>query len=90
MIVEVTGQPPEAAPAPLRLADANALALTVVATRAGDDEPDRVGLANLLRRASHLAVDHADRLAEISLGEVVVAGKGDGAVVVDAEIALRP
>lgn len=90
VIVEVTGQPPEAAPAPLRLADANALALTVVATRAGDDEPDRVGLANLLRRASHLAVDHADRLAEISLGEVVVAGKGDGAVVVDAEIALRP
>lgn len=89
VVVEVAGQPPEAAPAPLRLADANALAQTVVATRAGDDDPDRVGLANLLRRASHLAVDHGDRLAEIHLADIVVGGRGDGAIVVDAEILVR-
>ncbi|MEZ4404285.1 MAG: acetate--CoA ligase family protein [Kofleriaceae bacterium] len=89
VVVEVAGQPPEAAPAPLRLVDANALAATVVATRAGDAELDRVGLANLLRRASHLAVDHSDSVAELSLGRVIVAGRGGETVVVDAEARLR-
>ena len=89
IIVEAAGQPPEAAPAPLRLADANALAAGLSATRAGDDDLDRVGLANVLRRASHLAVDHADVIAELHLGRVVVPPERGGAVVVDAELRLR-
>jgi hypothetical protein len=39
--------PLAAAPAPLRLIDAQALAAQVAASRAGDPEPDRTGLANL-------------------------------------------
>ncbi len=89
VVVEAPGQPPEAAPAPLRVADAAALAAVVVATRAGDDEPDRVGLANLLRRASHLTVDHADAIARLELGRIVVGAKGGDTLVVDAEIELR-
>ncbi|MBK9031732.1 MAG: acetate--CoA ligase family protein [Myxococcales bacterium] len=89
LIVELAGQPPEAAPAPLRLADATALAAVLVATRAGEDEPDRVGLANVLRRASHLAVDHADVIGELILGRIVVAASRGDTIVVDAEIRLR-
>lgn len=90
VIVETPGQPPEAAPAPLRVADAAALAAVVIATRAGDDEPDRVGLANLLRRASHLTVDHAGQITRLDLGRIVVGPKGAETLVVDAEITLAP
>jgi hypothetical protein len=73
-----------AAPAPLRLADARSLAAAVVASRAGDPEPDREGLANLLRRASHLVVDLDATLARLELPRVVVGGRGARTVVADA------
>ncbi|HWO18507.1 MAG TPA: acetate--CoA ligase family protein [Kofleriaceae bacterium] len=78
------GAPLAAAPAPLRLTDAQALAAQVVASRAGEPEPDRSGLANLLRRASHLVVDLDARLAAIELTRVVVGGRGARTLVVDA------
>ena len=78
-----------AAPAPLRLIDAQALAAQVAASRAGDPDPDRTGLANLLRRASHLAVDLGDRLARLELPRVLVGGRGARTLVVDALTELR-
>ena len=67
-MLEVPGSPQViAAPCPLRLIDAEASARTVIASRAGDPEPDRIGLANLLRRASHLVVDQDERLTRIEL-----------------------
>jgi hypothetical protein len=73
-----------AAPAPLRLVDAQSLAAQVVASRAGDPEPDRTGLANLLRRVSHLVVDHGARLVRVELPRVIVGGRGSRTLVVDA------
>lgn len=73
-----------AAPAPLRLLDAQRLAAAMVASRAGDPEPDRAGLANLLRRASHLVADLGDRLVRLDLPRVVVGGRGSRTVVADA------
>jgi hypothetical protein len=73
-----------AAPAPLRLHDAKELAAALIATRASDPEPDRVGLANILRRASHLAVDLDDRLRSLELSRVIVGGRGSRSVVADA------
>jgi hypothetical protein len=85
VVVDAPGAPGIiAAPAPLRLIDATALATSVVASRAGDPEPDRIGLANLLRRASHLVCDLGDRLAHLELPRVVVGGRGALAVVADA------
>jgi len=89
VVVEVPGHAPVAAPAPLRVADANALASALVATRAGEGEPDRTALANVLRRASHLAVDHAERIARLELGVIVVGVKGERTVVVDAATVLK-
>jgi hypothetical protein len=89
VIVEVAGVGAVAAPAPLRVVDAAALAAAVTATRAGEPEPDRVALANLLRRASHLAVDHDARFERVELGRVIAAPKGTRTLVVDAEIILR-
>jgi hypothetical protein len=90
VVVEVTGVPgPLAAPAPLRAVDATALAAAVTASRAGEPEPDRVALANLLRRASHLAADHAARFERVELGRIIVGSKGGKTLVVDAEITLR-
>jgi len=77
-----------AAPAPLRLVDAQALAAQVVASRAGEPELDRAGLANVLRRASHLVVDLGDRLARLELPRVIVGGRGARTLVVDAAAAL--
>ncbi|MCB9562727.1 MAG: acetate--CoA ligase family protein [Kofleriaceae bacterium] len=83
--IEVAGAPaPVAAPAPLRLVDAAMLAAAVTATRAGEPEPDRVALANLLRRATHLAVDQG--FERVELGRVIAAPKGARSLVVDAEI----
>jgi hypothetical protein len=73
-----------AAPAPLRLIDAMALARQVVASRAGDPEPDRTLLANLLRRVSHLVVDLDRRIVRMELPRVVVGGRGARTLVVDA------
>jgi len=73
-----------AAPAPLRLEDAQALAAQLVASRAGDPEPDRTGLANLLRRASHLVVDLSPRMTRLELVRVVIGGRGARTLVVDA------
>ena len=72
-----------AAPAPLRLVDASTLAAQVVASRAGEPDPDRGELANLLRRASHLVVDLDDRLVRLELPRVVVGGRGARTLVVD-------
>jgi hypothetical protein len=85
VVLDAPGAAPvAAAPAPLRLHDANALAAQVVASRAGEPEPDRTELANLLRRASHLAVDLGDRLVRLDLPRVVVGGRGARTLVVDA------
>jgi acetyltransferase len=85
VVLDAPGAPQiAAAPAPLRLLDAQRLAAAIVATRAGDPEPDRAGLANLLRRASHLVVDLGDRLSKLELPRVVVGGRGSRSVVVDA------
>jgi hypothetical protein len=81
--LEINGQV-FAAPAPLRALDARALAGSLVASRAADSEPDRAGLAQLLRRASHLAVDLGDRLVRLELPRIVVGGRGARSVVVDA------
>ncbi|HTJ42623.1 MAG TPA: acetate--CoA ligase family protein [Kofleriaceae bacterium] len=88
-VVEVAGAPPIAAPAPLRVADAERLAAAVASTRAGEAEPDRTGLANVLRRASHLAADHAERIAKLELGRIVIGARGARTLVVDASIDLR-
>ncbi len=73
-----------AAPAPLRAIDAHALAAQVVASRAGEPEPDRAGLANLLRRASHLVVNLDSRIVRLDLPRVVVGGRGTRTLVIDA------
>jgi hypothetical protein len=85
VIVDVPGAPTiAAAPAPLRLLDAQALASVLVASRASDQDPDRTGLANLLRRASHLVVDLGDKLAKFELPRVVVGARGSRTLVADA------
>jgi hypothetical protein len=84
VVLETPGGQPAAAPAPLRLIDAQTLAAHVAASRAGDPDPDRTGLANLLRRASHLAVDLGDRVARLELPRIVVGGRGARTLVVDA------
>lgn len=89
VVLDAPGAPQIAAPAPLRLIDAQALAAHVVASRAGDPEPDRSGLANLLRRASHLVVDVGDRIETLELPRVVVGGRGARTLVVDAAMRLR-
>lgn len=89
VIVEAPGLPPAAAPAPLRLVDATRLSQHLIATRAGEPEPDRVALANLLRRASHLAADLEDRVSRVELARVVVGSRGDRTLVIDAAIELR-
>ncbi len=83
VVLEVNGHV-AAAPAPLRPLDAQALAAAVVASRAGDAEPDRAGLANLLRRASHLVADLDTRLVRLELPRIVVGGRGARTVVADA------
>lgn len=89
VIVEAPGLPPAAAPAPLRLADAALLAGHLIATRAGEPEPDRVALANLLRRASHLAADLEARVSLLEMSRIVVGSRGDRTLVIDAAIELR-
>ncbi|HEY0253711.1 MAG TPA: acetate--CoA ligase family protein [Kofleriaceae bacterium] len=83
VVLEINGAV-AAAPAPLRQLDAISLAASVVASRAADAEPDRAGLATLLRRASHLAADLGDRVVRIELPRIVVGGRGARTVVVDA------
>ena len=87
--VVLDGPQVAAAPAPLRLVDAQALAAAVVSSRAGDPEPDRAGLANLLRRVSHFAVDLGDRLVRVELPRVIVGGRGSRTVIADAWCELR-
>ncbi len=78
-----------AAPAPLRLVDAQTLAAHLIASRAGDADLDRAGLANLLRRASHLVVDQGARLASLELSRIIVGGRGARTLVVDAHAELQ-
>lgn len=85
VVVDAPGaQQIAAAPAPLRLVDAETLARAMVASRASDPDPDRTGLANLLRRASHFAVDLDRRIVKLELPRVVVGGRGSRTVVADA------
>jgi hypothetical protein len=79
---------PMAGPAPLRLADARLLAAHLPSSRSGDPDPDRVALANLLRRASHLVVDHEDRIERLLMDRILVGGPRT--MVVDARLVLRP
>jgi hypothetical protein len=89
VIVDIGGAPgPIAAPAPLRPIDARELARYVEASRVGDPEPDREALAELLRRASHMVVAHQDVFVSLDLARVIVAPRGQGAVVVDARAVL--
>jgi hypothetical protein len=93
VVLDVPGAPQiAAAPAPLRLLDAQTLANAIGSSRAGDPDLDRTGLANLLRRASHLVVDLDDRITKLELPRVVVGGRGSRSVVVDAwcELASPP
>lgn len=84
-VLEIPGASQIAAyPAPLRSADAHALAAAMVASRAADPEPDRAGLANLLRRASFIVADLDTRIVRLELPRVVVGGRGARSVVVDA------
>ncbi len=87
VVLEVNGHV-IAAPAPLRPIDALVLASAVIASRAGDAEPDRAGLAMVLRRASHLVVDLDTKLDRLELPRIVVGGRGSRTVVVDAWCAL--
>ncbi len=83
VMVEVSGWPaPLAAPAPLRSLEAAELAALVTSSRAGEAEPDRPALAELLRRASFL-VARGD-IASLDLLRVVAGAQGDRAIVVDA------
>ena len=84
VLLDAPGTGQLAAPAPLRLIDAQGLAAQVAASRAGDPEPDRAGLANLLRRVSHLAADLGERLERLDLPRVVVGGRGARTLVIDA------
>jgi hypothetical protein len=90
VVLDAPGSPQlAAAPAPLRLLDAQDLAAHVSASRAGDPDVDRAGLANLLRRASHVVVDLEATIAELELARVIVGGRGARTVVVDASLTLR-
>ncbi len=90
VVLDAPGAPQlAAAPAPLRLIDAQALAAHLVASRAGDPELDRAGLADLLRRASHLVVDLDGRVAVLELARIVIGGRGARTLVVDAFAELR-
>jgi hypothetical protein len=85
VVLDVPGAPQiAAAPCPLRLLDAQMLANTIGSSRAGDPDLDRTGLANLMRRASHLVVDLGDGIEKLELPRVVVGGRGSRTVVVDA------
>ncbi|MSP17736.1 MAG: hypothetical protein EXR73_14220 [Myxococcales bacterium] len=87
--VTVPGAPrPLAAPAPLRKTDAEDLAAALESSRAGDTPPDRAALADLLHRASHVAVDREAEVESIDLARVIVAARGDGALVADVRIRL--
>jgi hypothetical protein len=91
VVLDVPGAPQvQAAPAPLRLVDAQRMACTIGASRAGDLDLDRNGLANLLRRASHLVVDLDERITKLELPRIVVGGRGSRTVVVDAWCELVP
>lgn len=88
VVIDVPGAPePIAAPAPLREVDALDLARHVEATRAGDLEPDREALARLLLGAAALVAD-CPRITKLELPRIVVAARGDAAVVVDARAEL--
>lgn len=78
-----------AAPAPLRLIDAQMLAAHVVASRSGEPDLDRIGLADVMRRASHLVVDLEAKLVRLDLPRVVVGGRGARTLVVDASAERR-
>lgn len=80
---------PAAALAPLRPIDAQAMARHVVASRAGDKDPDWDALSDLLIHASHM-VSENPRLVSVELNRVIVRTQGDGAVVIDARATLQP
>jgi len=84
---EGAGAPLVAAPAPLRRADAQALAEDERILRRGRGELDLTALGDTLFRLSWLAFELGDRLEEIRLERLVVTARtpgGAGAIVVDA------
>ena len=88
VVLNAPGAQLAAAPAPLRAIDAESLAAHVITSRADDPDPDRRGLANILRRTSHLVVD-VDQIATLELPRVIVGGRGATTIVVDAAATLR-
>ena len=74
--------------APLRPIDSESMARQVIASRAGDIDPDWAALASLLVAASHLVADN-DRVRILELSRVVIGAAGEGVMVVDAKATLR-
>jgi ATP-grasp domain len=88
VLVDVAGTPgPIAAPAPLRVVEAEELARHVEASRVGDAQPDRHALADLLRRASFLGCH--ERIESLDLCRIIAAAREGGVVVADARATLR-
>lgn len=80
---------PVAALAPLRQIDAESMARQVVASRAGDQDPDWEALSALLVRASFMIAENP-RVVAVELNRVIVGTQGQGALVVDARAQLLP
>jgi hypothetical protein len=80
---------PVAALAPLRQIDAESMARQVVASRAGDQDPDWEALSALLVRASFMIAENP-RVVSVELNRVIVGTQGQGALVVDARAQLLP
>jgi acyl-CoA synthetase (NDP forming) len=82
------------APAPLTLAQADAMLGKLTAARLlagvrGAPAADRAAMADLLVRLSRLAADAAGRVAEIDLNPVIVYPAGEGLAVADALIVQK-
>lgn len=86
-VVAIAGEErPFAAASPISELDAERIAEAVVATRAGEADPDRASLADLLRRASAL---HAERprITTLALPRIVAGSRE--ALAIDAWAALK-
>ncbi len=55
----------------------------------GAPAADKTALVELMVRLSHLAADHADKIAEIDLNPVIVHGEGHGLSIADALIVTK-
>ncbi|ACY16617.1 acetate--CoA ligase family protein [Haliangium ochraceum] len=89
LILEIAGVPePVAAPAPLGQVDIAEIMAHLQASRAGDPEPDRDALADILVRAAYLAVDNADVLEALYLHRIIITSRAERCVIADAQAVL--